>query len=87
MDNGKINTPEPIVKAVGVCLLGIVIPNISGLINNAAYPWRDLLFSYGYFILIAAIIWQGNTWIMIYLRSLGYRSSSLKLNSNWLFDY
>jgi sensor histidine kinase YesM len=41
-------------------LLGIVLPNISGLISNDRYHGWQLLLSYGYFVFTALMIWKGN---------------------------
>jgi sensor histidine kinase YesM len=48
--------------------LGIVIPNISGLIENRLYSYSELTACYAYFILIAFIVWQGNFWLVNTIR-------------------
>jgi len=56
------------VKLIGAPLLGLIIPNISGLITNSLYTPVELFICYLYFILIAFIIWQGNVWLMYFIR-------------------
>ncbi len=56
------------IKLFGVPLLGIIIPNITGLITNNRYSFIELLGCYAFFILVSFIIWQGNVWLIYYVR-------------------
>lgn len=56
------------VKLIGIPLLGVCIPNFSGIIVNAHYTPPQLLLCYAYFILISFIVWQGNVWFMYFIR-------------------
>jgi len=56
------------IKIFGIPLLGLLIPNITGLISNIRYSLTELIESYAYFILVAYVIWQGNVWLMYYIR-------------------
>jgi len=56
------------VKLICIPLLGILIPNLSGLIVNAHYTIPQLIVSYAYFILISFVVWQGNVWFMYFIR-------------------
>ena len=67
MDRGKIMY-DRIAVLIGAPLLGIIIPNISGLITNGRYTLAELLLCYLYFITIAFIVWQGNMWLMHFIR-------------------
>jgi two-component system, LytTR family, sensor kinase len=58
----KIN--DSIIKLMGIPLLGIIIPNISGLITNSLYSAAGLFLCYAGFIIISLIIWQGNLLLM-----------------------
>jgi sensor histidine kinase YesM len=49
---------------VVIPLLGVLLPNLSGLISNDRYPGWQLLLSYAYFVLTAYMIWKGN--LMLY---------------------
>jgi two-component sensor histidine kinase len=40
--------------------LGLILPNVSGLIDNRAHSTASLLASYAYFALVAFVIWEGN---------------------------
>jgi sensor histidine kinase YesM len=52
------------VKTICIPLLGVFIPNITGLINNGAYNSTGIVVSYLYFIFVALIIWEGNVKLM-----------------------
>ena len=56
------------VKLIGIPALGFVIPNLSGLITNDLYTYPELCGCYTFFIFIALLIWQGNVWLMYYVR-------------------
>jgi sensor histidine kinase YesM len=56
------------VKLIGIPLLGILIPNITGLITNAGYSGVELTLCYFYFIFVAWAVWQGNVWLMNFIR-------------------
>jgi sensor histidine kinase YesM len=57
------------VRLICIPLLGILIPNMAGLISNDRYTSFELSICYAYFILIAFIIWQGNVWLMHFIRN------------------
>ncbi|MFI5154970.1 MAG: sensor histidine kinase [Chitinophagales bacterium] len=56
------------VKLIGIPLLGVCIPNFSGIIINRHYTPLQLLLCYAYFTLISFIVWQGNVWFMYSIR-------------------
>lgn len=56
------------IKWIGIPALGLLIPNLSGLITNRLYSYPELLACYAYFTLIALLIWQGNVWFMYLIR-------------------
>ena len=56
------------VKLIGIPLLGILIPNIAGLITNTNYTFTGLLLCYAYFIFISLCVWQGNVWLMYFIK-------------------
>ena len=66
---------DKVVKLIGVPLLGILIPNITGLISHSLYSVGELLISYVFFIFISFIVWQGNVWLMYYVRKRYYWQS------------
>lgn len=43
-----------------VPLLGITIPNITGIIVNSSFIWWQLILSYGFFMLTSFLVWKGN---------------------------
>lgn len=58
-----------------VPLLGVLIPNAAGLINNTKYSWWQLLLSYVSFIFISYTIWKGNVHFLRLIRKNNYRQS------------
>ena len=66
--NGEELKHDRIFKLICTPLLGIIIPNISGLINNSGYTRFELMVCYSYFILVAFIMWEGNLRLMYYIR-------------------
>jgi sensor histidine kinase YesM len=56
------------IKLIGIPVLGLLVPNLSGLITNRLYSYPELLACYAYFIGIALLIWQGNVWFMYFIR-------------------
>ena len=59
---------DQIIKWIGIPFLGLLIPNIAGIINNARYSPLELIAAYAFFIAISWIVWQGNVWIMYFIR-------------------
>lgn len=75
MTEPEKNATEPEVKLndrtmrlVGIPFFGIAIPNLTGLFGPLT--WQDSLywFGYGYFILLAFLIWQGNRYLLFRTR-------------------
>lgn len=59
---------DRMIKLIGIPLLGLFIPNLSGLITNRLYTYPGLLASYAYFTLVSFAVWQGNVWLMHFIR-------------------
>jgi sensor histidine kinase YesM len=59
---------DRIVKLFCIPILGMLIPNMAGLITNALYSSTELVACYGYFILISFIVWEGNVRLMYFIR-------------------
>jgi sensor histidine kinase YesM len=57
------------IKLFSVPLLALVIPNITGLITNGHYSFVELFACYAYFIFVSFAIWQGNVWLVYYIRN------------------
>jgi len=64
----KISINDKVIRIIGVQFFGIVIPNATGLVNNHQRSVMSLMFTYGYFILIAFLIWQGNRYFLFRLQ-------------------
>ena len=62
----KVN--DKLIRIIGVQFFGIVIPNATGLIRSSDRSVTYLLGAYGYFILLATLIWQGNRFFLFRLQ-------------------
>src|SRR5579871_4540219 len=67
MDN-KNAFNDRMIKLIGIPALGLFIPNISGLITNRNYSYLELLACYAYFTFLSFLVWQGNVWLMHFIR-------------------
>lgn len=56
------------IRLIFIPFFGIIIPNLTGLIDNSQYSIPGLIASYIYFIFIAFAIWHGNRYLLLYLR-------------------
>ena len=68
----QILVNDKAVKIIGVPLLGVLIPNLTGLITNSLYKPAALLLSYLFFILVSFVVWQGNVSLMYFIRQKYY---------------
>ncbi len=59
---------DRMVKSIGVPALGLLIPNLSGLITNRFYRSTELIGCYLYFIAVSYLIWEGNVRLMYFIR-------------------
>jgi sensor histidine kinase YesM len=59
---------DKVVKLIGIPALGILIPNLAGLITNRLYRSTELVGSYFYFIVVTWLIWEGNVRLMYFIR-------------------
>lgn len=65
-DQTKVN--DKLIRIIGVQFFGIVIPNATGLITSNDRSAIYLIFTYGFFILLAFLIWQGNRFFLFRLQ-------------------
>lgn len=56
-------------RVIGIPLFGIVIPNLTGLFGTLGYSDPAYWLGYLYFIGLAALIWQGNRYLLFRTRS------------------
>jgi sensor histidine kinase YesM len=56
------------IRIIFIPFFGVVIPNITGMINNSMYTGWQLTASYLYFTFIAFAIWHGNRYLLFRLR-------------------
>ena len=56
------------VRMIGIPTLGILIPNLAGLITNRFYRSIELVGSYLYFVAVFFLVWEGNIRLMYFIR-------------------
>ena len=56
------------VRSISIPLLGILIPNLTGLITNRFYRSIELVGNYLYFIFVFWLVWEGNIRLMYIVR-------------------
>ena len=56
------------VKLIGIPALGLLIPNLTGLISNRLYSATELFACYLFFITVAFLVWEGNVRLMYFIR-------------------
>ena len=52
------------IKLLAIPLLGIVIPNLTGIISHSRYSTGEIIASYLFFIFISFVVWEGNVKLM-----------------------
>jgi sensor histidine kinase YesM len=60
---------DRIAKLICVPLIGILFPNITGLIINSRYSIGLLLVQYCYFIFLLYILWKGNILVILVIKN------------------
>ena len=66
--NKQIALNDRLVKLVGIPALGLIIPNLSGVITNRLYTFSELAACYLFFIIVAFLVWEGNVHLMYFIR-------------------
>jgi sensor histidine kinase YesM len=59
---------DGMIKLIGIPALGILIPNLSGLITNHLYSYPELAACYLSFVLVSLLVWLGNVRLMYFIR-------------------
>ena len=67
--NKQLVVNDRVVKLVGIPALGLLVPNLTGLIDNHRYTVSELIASYLYFTVVAFLVWEGNVRLMYYIRA------------------
>ena len=65
----KLFTSDKPVKLVSIPLLGLLIPNAFGLIDNVHFSPLQLALNYLFSIFVSFIVWEGNVRLMIFLKN------------------
>lgn len=62
--NAKNEINDTVVRLIGIPFFGFLIPNATGLVDNIALNFWELIFTYLWFVFGAGIIWQGNRYFL-----------------------
>src|SRR5436305_4686315 len=65
----KLFTSDRPVKLLGIPLLGLLMPNAFGLIDNVHSSVVQLILNYLFSIGVSFIVWEGNVRLMIFLKN------------------
>lgn len=65
----EVKLNDNLIRLIGIPLFGIAIPNLTGLFGNLSYSDPKYWLGYIYFIALAALIWQGNRYLLFRTRS------------------
>jgi sensor histidine kinase YesM len=68
MNSNERRLNDRMVKTIGIPALGLALPNLSGLISNGLYTYPELAACYAFFILVSFLVWQGNVFLMNFIR-------------------
>lgn len=65
---GEIQLNDRMMRLIGIPFFGVAIPNLTGLFGPINYHQPAYWIGYVYFILLAALIWQGNRYLLFRTR-------------------
>jgi sensor histidine kinase YesM len=65
----EVKLDDNLMRMIGIPLFGVIIPNLTGLFGPLAYSDPTYWLGYLYFIGLAALIWQGNRYLLFRTRS------------------
>lgn len=68
-NNQPVKLNDNLIRLIGIPLFGIAIPNLTGLFGDLTFSDTIYWLGYLYFIILAALIWQGNRYLLFRTRS------------------
>jgi sensor histidine kinase YesM len=67
-DGQHVKLNDGAIRLIGIPCFGTIIPNVTGLIDPLSWKQPVYWISYIYFICLAALIWQGNRYLLFRTR-------------------
>lgn len=67
--NADVKLNDNLIRMIGIPLFGIAIPNLTGLFGDLSFSNPFYWLGYLYFIILSALIWQGNRYLLFRTRS------------------
>jgi sensor histidine kinase YesM len=64
----NVSLNDNLIRLIGIPSFGIVIPNVTGLIDGLSWNTPQYWVSYVYFIALSGMIWQGNRYLLFRTR-------------------
>ncbi|MBT1699088.1 histidine kinase [Fulvivirgaceae bacterium PWU4] len=67
-NSGDVKLNDTLIRLIGIPFFGITIPNVSGLFGNLKVTDPAYWAGYVYFVMLAALIWEGNRYLLFRTR-------------------
>jgi hypothetical protein len=64
----EVELNDTLMRFIGIPFFGVIIPNVSGLFGDLSFTDSKYWIGYIYFITLAAMIWQGNRYLLFRTR-------------------
>jgi len=68
MERSDIKLNDRLIRLIGIPFFGVFIPNVTGLFGALSFRDPAYWLGYVYFILLAALIWEGNRYLLFRTR-------------------
>jgi sensor histidine kinase YesM len=67
-NNEEVKLNDTLMRLIGIPFFGVIIPNVSSLFGDLRFTQLMYWIGYVYFIILAAMIWQGNRYLLFRTR-------------------
>jgi sensor histidine kinase YesM len=67
-NENQVRLNDNSIRLIGIPCFGIIIPNVTGLLDPLSWHQPSYWISYAYFILLSGAIWQGNRYLLFRTR-------------------
>jgi sensor histidine kinase YesM len=68
LNTEEVKLNDTVMRFIGIPFFGVIIPNVSGLFGSLSFTDPKYWVGYIYFIMLAAMIWQGNRYLLFRTR-------------------
>lgn len=67
-DARQVRLNDHLIRLIGIPGFGVIIPNVTGLLDGLSWRTPEYWLSYLYFIAMSGLIWQGNRYLLFRTR-------------------